>query len=306
MLSPRPGLFPRQTGWFAALRPMKKAAVLFSLTCMMLAQALIGAEQVTVQGSASLMPVITSLVPLMRTEFGVELRIRAEGGSSHAINAVGLDSIQVALSSRSLTSADRSVFPKKNFTEVQIGTEIFSIVVASDVWNAGLRHLTRDQMAGIYEGRVTNWKALGGEDKALRFYCPQVGKGAWEHLARWLYTDVRQAPLGRFEVEVNESQEARDQVEFHAGGISVVPPRFIDGKRVFALGAQLPDGGVAQANQEGVASGKYPMMRPVYLISGGPPTGGVKRLFDFLLSERGREWVEKAGLLPLAPKTAAR
>ena len=65
--------------------------------------------------------------------------------------------------------------------------------------------------SAIYEGRIVNWKALGGENQAIQFYCPQPAKSAWERLAVWLYGDVRTAPLGKFEL-VGEPQEARDQV----------------------------------------------------------------------------------------------
>ncbi len=285
---------------FAGNRLKKPAFwILLGLTAM--AGRLSAAEILTAQGSASITPVLTLITPLMRSEFGIELQISNEGGSSQAINSVGAKNTHVAISARPLSASDRAAFPARNFTEVRIGSEVFALVVASDVWNSGIRVLTQQQMINIYEGRVVNWKALGGEDQEIQFYCPQVGKSAWEHLARWLYGDVRTAPLGKFE-RVGEHQEARDQVEFHAGAISLVPPKFIDGKRVFALGIQLPGGQIVHAIPEDVASGKYPMMRPVTMVSGDPPTGGIRKMFDFLVSERGQGWVTKSSLMPLGPK----
>jgi phosphate transport system substrate-binding protein len=69
------------------------------------------------------------------------------------------------------------------------------------------------------------------------------------------------------------------------------------------LGIQLPSGEVVHAVPEDVASGKYPMMRPVMLVSGDPPTGAIKKLFDFLSSSRGQDWVSKASLMPIRPNS---
>lgn len=287
----RPGFIPSSDA-------LKRVALCALLGFAALTSSLFGVEVVSVQGSASVTQVFTLITPLMRSEFGLDIQISNEGGSSQAINAVGVKIANIAISARPLTASDRAAFPARTFTELRIGSEAFALVVASDVWNSGVHALTREQMTSLYERRVANWKALGGEDRAIQFYCPQPSKSAWEHLARWLYGDVRTAPIGKFEI-VGEPQEARDQVEFHAGAISLVPPKFVDGKRVFALGIQLPGGQIVRPIPEEITSGKYPMMRPITLVSGDPPTGAIKKVFDFLSSDRGQEWVRKASLVPL-------
>ncbi|NEE57080.1 phosphate ABC transporter substrate-binding protein, partial [Streptomyces sp. SID8455] len=47
------------------------------------------------------------------------------------------------------------------------------------------------------------------------------------------------------------------------------------------------------------ASGKYPMNRPLYLITNGEPTGDAKKFIDYLLSDKGQSLLEPHGYLSL-------
>jgi phosphate transport system substrate-binding protein len=256
------------------------------------------AEEVRAQGSAAVSNVLSDAISTLRSEFDVTLQLRAEGSSSQAIYSVGIEAIDMALSMREITSADRATFPARRFEEFRLGWEVFALMVSSDVWESGVRALSREQMIGIYEGRITNWKELGGEDRPLRFYAPPQGKGAWEQLVRWLYEDVRMAPPCKAEVAA-DPKEARELVEFHTGSISVAPPRYSDERRVYSLGLQKAPGDILRLTHESVSGGKYPMARPVSLIVGYEPTGGVRRLIDFFTSERGQAAVAKSGLMPV-------
>lgn len=39
------------------------------------------------------------------------------------------------------------------------------MVVSRDVWESGVHALTNEEIAGIYEGRITNWREVGGSDR---------------------------------------------------------------------------------------------------------------------------------------------
>lgn len=253
-----------------------------------------GTEPLRLQGSATVAQALAPLVPILRDELGLDVKFSAEGGSSQAIMAVGAGVAAVAMSTRELTAEDRATWPDKRFEEARFGAQVLALLVPVDVWNAGVRALSKEQVTNIYEGTIRNWTALGGEDRPIKFYNPERGHGLWELFVTWLYGDIRRAPLGKFEV-VATPQDARDAVEFNAGSMTVVPPKFADGKAAFALGITLDDGEVVQPTSEHVASGKYPITRPLILIAGDRPTGAVKKLFEFILSPRGQEVIEKAG-----------
>ena len=56
---------------------------------------------------------------------------------------------------------------------------------------------------------------------------------------------------------------------------------------------------VIEPTNENIATKKYPLTRPLFLLTNGEPAGVVKTYVDFLLSDRGQELVKKHGYLRL-------
>jgi phosphate transport system substrate-binding protein len=259
------------------------------------------AEILRIKGSPTVAQALASAVPVMRDNFGVDMKFFAEGGSSLAVMAVGTRTAEVGMATRALTAEDRANFPERRLDELQIGTQALVCIVPRDVWDAGVHALTQDQVMGIYEGAIKNWSRVGGEDRVIKFYSPDRGRGVWELFVTWLYGDIRRAPLGKGLETVPTAKDARDLVEFNAGSLSIAPPQYADRKSVFALGLKKPDGSIVEPSQENISSGKYPVTRPLILVAGERPTGAVKKLFDFMISPEGQQIVSKAGFVPVKP-----
>ena len=83
------------------------------------------------------------------------------------------------------------------------------------------------------------------------------------------------------------------------GALSQLSSSWADGKRTFALGIKMDDGTVVEPTNENIASKKYPLSRPLFLLSNGKPAGDAKTLVDFMLGQRGQELVKKHGYLRL-------
>ncbi len=229
---------------------------------------------------------------------GIDVKMHTEGGSTAGIAAVAGGAVEIAITIRHITPQERSVAPDKRFIEDTLAFQALALVVPDDVWGSGVRALSKDQMTKVYEGRVSNWKELGGEDRPLKFYNPEQGIGVWEPFVTWLYGDVRKAALGSKFEKVRSPEETRDSVEFNRGSISVAPPRFANGKGVFALAIKTEDGAVVQPTLEEMKSQRYPLSRPIVAIVGGKPTGDVRKVLDFLRSKEGQELFAQIGLVP--------
>ena len=257
------------------------------------------AEPVTMHGSALLAQVMKAADPFIKEELGIELRVGTEGGGTGGFLSVGSGTTQLGLTTKALDAAERAQFPACFFDEAQIGWQVLGIGVARNVWEAGVRALTRDQMVKIYEGDIRNWKQVGGPDEAIKFYNPKRGRGTWELLATWLYKDQRLAPLGESFETVVRYEDARDSVEFNTGSISVMPPQMANGKSVHIIGIKEPDGSITESTQAMLASKKYPLAKPLIILSGRRFAGNSKRLVDFFLSPRGQALVKSVGFVPV-------
>ena len=115
----------------------------------------------------------------------------------------------------------------------------------------------------------------------------------------WVYGDAKKAPQVSFP-EVGGNEETRNKVASTRGALSQLSSSWADGKNVFALGIKGDDAKVVEPTNDNIATMKYPLTRPLFLLTNGEPEGEAKTFVDFLLSPRGQELVKKHGYLRLA------
>lgn len=273
-------------------------AVFLAAVSVPFAGRLDAADPLKINGSTTVNLPVAEAAEVLRTENGMRIEVDTQGGSSGGISMLGEGMVQIGMSSKPLTAADRARFPRCDFREIQIGEDAVAMVVSRDVWDGGVKSLSREQLAGIYEGRIRNWKEVGGADRRIAFFNKEPGRGTWEVFAHWVYGDAGKAPPVSFP-EVGGNEEARTKVGSTRGAMSALSSSWADGKRVFALSLKVDGKDIAPV-PEHIASGAYPMSRPLFVLTNGDPAGPVRTMVDFLLGERGQALVKKHGYLALA------
>lgn len=274
---------------------MPRLAALLGLTMALSVQA----ETLRAHGSSVVALAMTAAAPALKSEFGIEVKIYPDGGSTVGIQAVGSGSADLAMTTRALTGEDRSGFPAKRFHEFLIGVQAVTLIVGAELWEGGVRSLTPEQAQSIYERRAANWMELGGPDQKLKFFNPTRGQGIWELFATWAYGDIRKTPLPKGLDLVSSGREARNSVQFATGSVSLATPRWVDRRTIFALSVPDATGAPVEPTTENIRSRRYPLTRPLYLVTGDRPVGAVKKLIDFMLSPRGQQAVMKAEHVPI-------
>lgn len=259
------------------------------------------AEPVKVQGPASLTKGLSELTSSFR-DAGLDVRIDSASGNTSVISALGQQSIDVAIMSRALTAQEKSRFPTRRFFEIVIAAQAYVPAVARDVWEGGVRTITKEQMQKIFEGKVTKWSELGGGEGEIKFFNPEPGNPAADLLTTWLYEDPRRAPASPAEVVQGGGEAVRNSIEFTNGSISLTPPSLTNGKSIFALGIADANGKVLQALEDNLLDRSYPLGRPIFLVFGDRPSGKVKDFLDFLRSPEGRELLIRADFTPVTLK----
>lgn len=258
-----------------------------------------GEGTVRVQGVGILTRVMASAAPQLRG-MGIEIKIGEECGSTQAVAAMGAGEIDIALLGRALTVEEQAAYPDKHFHELQIGAHVVAVIVSRTIWESGVRALTREQVAALYEGKAPSWKQFGGEDRTPKFFEVAHGRGVWEIFATWLYGDFRKAPAVSWEVVANGA-EAQNAVQFRSGAVSVAALRWADRREVFPLAIIQDAAEVVEPTAANVAAGKYPLARPVFLVLGDKPMGARRKVLEFFGSEKGQAILAENDLLP-APK----
>lgn len=253
------------------------------------------ASPLRVNGSTTVNPVVADAAELLRAEDGLTILVDTQGGSSGGITALGEGRVEVGMASKPLAQKDRERFPDVDFVEHRIGEDAVALVVSADVWEGGVRSISREEMRGVYEGRITNWSRLGGPDLRLVFFNKEPGRGTWEVFAKWLYGGGDEAPAVSFP-EVGGNEETRNKVASTPGAMSQLSYSWADRETVFPLALEV-DGKEIEPSPSTIATHAYPMSRPLFLLTDGPPSGDARALLELILSPRGQELVRDHGYL---------
>lgn len=258
-----------------------------------------GQDWISIRGAPVAAEPVKAAWDRIKKDTGLDFVIATDGGNGAAIDGISEDILDVALLSRTITPRERAAYPNSKFVEMRLGMQALLIVVPEQVWKSGVRAVTKEQARDLYEGKLTNWKALGGEDRKIVFYNRDIGRNQWELFMTFLYDDIRKAPLSDAEV-LAEPGDVTSAVEFNAAAISVLEYNAPRSERLHALGIKLPDGTVVDPTAANIASGRYELSRPLMIATSRKPAGKVRRLVDFMLGPVGQEFVKKTGHLPNA------
>jgi phosphate transport system substrate-binding protein len=277
---------------------MRSCITGFVALILQLANPASAAEPLRINGSTTVNLPAAEAAEILRAERGMDIQVDTQGGSSGGISMLAEGLVHVGMASKHVSEDDRRKYPKVSFKEIHVGEDAVALIVSKDVWDGGVHALTKAQVRGIYEGAITNWRDVGGPDRRIAFFNKEPGRGTWEVFAHWVYGNPKAAPEVSFP-EVGGNEETRSKVASTRGAISQLSSSWADGKTFFSLGIKGDDGTVIEPTNQDIASRRYPMSRPLFLLTNGDPSGDAKTFVDFMLSPRGQELVRKHGYLSL-------
>lgn len=252
-------------------------------------------QALRVSGSTTVSPVAADAAEELRAR-GMQVIVDSQGGSAGGISQLGQGQVEVAMSSKPIAESDRQAFPSVHFVPTEIGQDAVGIVVRKEVFEGGVRNLSRGQARRLFEGQIRNWSQLGGPDLPVFIYDKEPGRGTREQLDTFLYGSDGQAPpppaTANFAI-VGGNEETRTKLISTPGSVGPLSTSFVAGIDELAIVAL--DG--IEPSNENVRRGTYPMARPLYLITDGAPTGQAKTFIDFVVSDEGQRLVRKHGYL---------
>jgi len=125
-------------------------------------------ETVTISGSSSVFPVIDGLKDLYMDR-NPDTNVQVEqGGSGVGIANVRDGLVDIGMSSRDLREEEKPLF------ETVLCLDGIAVVVNRE---NPVKDLTREQIAGIYKGEITNWAQVGGHDAAITLITREATSG---------------------------------------------------------------------------------------------------------------------------------
>ena len=204
-------------------------------------------------------------------------------GSGAGIEAVSNGTADIGNSSRNLKDEEKAKGVAENIVAID------GIAVVVDPANT-VEDLTKDQLTSIYDGTVTNWKDVGGNDAPIVVVGREAGsgtRGAFEEL-------LKLEDACTYSNELDSTGAVMAKVASTPGSIGYVSLDVLDD----TVKALKLDG--AEPTEENIKAGKYFLSRPFVMATKGEiseQSDLVKALFDFIYSDEGSELVKSVGLI---------
>jgi phosphate transport system substrate-binding protein len=253
------------------------------------------AETLTLVGSGTVATAITRPLEEFKKSSGVDVTLQPKP-SIRGVFGVAEGQAEIGLTIAEVTDAQRKLFPSVDFHTTTIGRGGLYLLVSPDVWDAGVRALSREQVLGVVEKKVVSWKELGGADEPITFFPP--GGGSLENFGTWLFgkfSPELEAKLKKGGELRSPILERANEIASRRGTLTVLSEHFRPGASKAQKLAILIEGRPVDATTANLQNGTYPLSFDLRLITNGPPKGAAKKAIDFLLSEAGQKLIEDEG-----------
>lgn len=254
------------------LLTLTAALVALTMVAPVAAQA---ATAIKISGSTTVQPIATKLAAVYKS-LNKGTVIVTGGGSSVGINDVLAGRVDVGMSSRDLKDSEKA----KGAVETPFARDALVVIVHP---SNKVTNLTLDQIKGIYTGRITNWKQVGGVDRRIVVTGRTAASGTYEFFKESFLGGARQFRGTR---QYASNGMVRSAVAQNKGAIGYVGMPFVN-RSVKALKV----GGVAPTRTNAL-NGTYKHVRYLYWVTKGAPAGAAKEFIDWTLTPAGQRVVE--------------
>jgi len=249
----------------------------------------IAAESIVIKGSTTVLPIAqAALEAYMKVHPGVNISLSG-GGSGDGIKALIDKSTDIATSSREIKAKEVELAKSKGVNPVahSVAIDALTPIVHPKNWINGL---TIDQLSQIYQGKIKNWKEVGGDDLQIVVVSRDSSSGTFESWGHLVLNNAKVTQKAQMQASSGAVVQAVSKNRY---AISYVGIGYLN-KSVKALTVN----GVP-ASAKTALSKEYPVARPLYMYTNGQPTGETANFIKFVLSPAGQKLVAKEGFVPI-------
>ncbi len=247
------------------------------------------AGKLKVTGSTTVLPIAQAAADAyMEKNLKADVQISG-GGSSVGVQAVGEGTADIGMSSRDISATEKTKYPA--LVPKVVATDAVVVIVHP---SNPVSSMTENQIRGLYNGTYQGWDAVGG----TLTYPVIIGRDSASGTRVYFNEHVMKNEKYRADMrEMNSNGAVKQTVSQTPGAIGYVGLGYVDSS-VKAIQV-VSKGQPVAPTLENVLSSKYPISRPLYMITKGEPAGLAKDYLDFILSGEGQQIVQDEGFVPV-------
>lgn len=269
---------------------MKK--ILFAILALTLAA---GAQAQKIKGSDTMLPLSQKLAESYMKENKAASVMVTGGGSGVGIAALIDGTTEIAQSSRKIKMDEKLKLQEAgvSYKEVVVAFDALAVIV-----NPGnkVSQLTRQQLEGIFTGKIKNWKEVGGEDLQIVVYSRETSSGTYEFFKEHV---LNKKNFASNVLSMPATGALVQSVSQTKGAIGYVGLAYLN-KDVKALKVSYNQGKTYIGPSMETAKNKtYPIVRPLQYYYNSKFETKVKPYLTYVLSDKGQKVTEQIGYVPL-------
>lgn len=270
---------------------MKKTILLAAAACML---SITGFAQ-KIKGSDTCLPLTqTEAEKYMNKDKSARITVTG-GGSGVGISALMEGTTDIAMASRKIKFDEKMKLQQagKTPTEVVIAYDALAVVVNP---SNKVDNLTREQLEGIFTGKIKNWKEVGGADMKIVAYSRETSSGTYEFFKESVLKNknymsgiLSMPATGAIIQSVGQTPGAIGYVGLAYVNDEVKPLHVsYDAGKTFV-----------EPSFENAKNKSYPVVRPLFYYYEAKNATKVKAFVDYILSPEGQTIVKEVGYIPV-------
>lgn len=243
-------------------------------------------NSLVLNGSTTVLPLAQKAVDsFKKTHPNVNISLTG-GGSGIGMNAL-IDGISdIALSSRNLKPEEKEKLGKKRM-EVKEHVVAWDGIVPVVHPSNPVKNLSIEQLKGIFSGKITDWKEVGGKPGPIEIISRDQSSGTFEAWSELVMGDV---PVATGAQSKSSSEMVFEAVAVKPNAIGYEGMGIAEGNpkiKPVSVEGQL-------ASPANVLDKTYKIARPLYVFTRANTNPTVTEFVDFMLSAEGQGFVKEA------------
>lgn len=217
------------------------------------------------------------------------------GGSGVGFAALVDATTDIAMASRKIKLSEKMKLNDagRAFKEVIIAQDALAVIANP---KNKVNQLTREQLEGIFTGKITNWKEVGGDDEKIVVYSRESSSGTFEFFKEHVLKNKNYGPAV---LNMPATGAIIQSVSQTKGAIGYVGMAYLE-KEIKTIKVSYDMGKTYITPSTETAKNKtYPIVRPLYFYYPVKVEKDVKPFIDFVLSDQGQKIVTEVGYISL-------
>ena len=267
----------------------------FIFTAIVALCALTGVQAQKIKGSDTMLPLSQKEAENFMKANPTRTVTVTGGGSGVGIAALVEGTTDIAQSSRKIKFDEKQKIQEggKTVKEVIAAYDALAVVVNP---NNKVTNLTREQLEGIFTGKIKNWNEVGGEDLKIIPYSRETSSGTYEFFKEHV---LKNKNYVNGIMSMPATGAIIQSVSQTKGAIGYVGLAYVN-KDVKAIHVSYDAGKTyVEPSVTNAKNSTYPIVRPLFYYYVTSAESKVKSYLDYVLSDAGQKIVAEIVFITL-------